>query len=189
MKLTLTKKLINTTSKIANSFEKCEAYWKRSGLNFTFRGVKFLLDRYGITFGQLRAAQFTGERGVYYCPEEATYYLIQAGLVSAKIITEQNIDELEQKTDELIADWMLNAGSLGFLFIIIMKQLEERHFFTSSAELEMIANTTELSDSLKIVASALTKQTLRDLTLENLVIGSLSENKPIKSFKQINEQH
>lgn len=181
MGLTLRKKSSNTPSIFATSFEKCEAYWKHMGLNFTYRGVKFIVDRYGISFGQLRAAQFFNGERAYYCPEEAAQYLIEAALVSSKKFTASEVEAIDEETDKIITDWMLHCGSLSLLFIILIQQLEERHFFMSAAEMEMIANTTALSNSSETAALHLSKTTLITLNQQTVVTGNILHGLPTKS--------
>lgn len=181
MGLTLRKKSSNTPSIFATSFEKCEAYWKHMGLNFTYRGVKYIADRYGISFGQLRAAQFFNGERPYYCPEEATQYLIEAALVSSKKFTASETEAIDEETDKIMAGWMIHCGSLSLLFIILIQQLEERHFFMSAAEMEMIANTTELSNSSKTAALHLSKTTLISLSQLTYITGSILHEQPIRS--------
>ena len=184
---TLRKKSSNTPSIFATSFEKCEAYWKHMGLNFTYRGVKYIVDRYGISFGQLRAAQFFNGEKPYYCPEEAAQYLIEAALVSSKKFTACDTASIDEETDKIISDWMRHCGSLSILYVILIKQLEERHFFMSAAEMEMIANTTQLSNSLQTAASHLMKMTLISLTRQITNTGSILREMHTRNSGRMNK--
>lgn len=124
-----------TTQEKIDDIEKAV---KRLNLNYNFKVIKTLLDIENISFGQLRCAQFYNGNDYYYDTNRAAFYLVLTGLFGSKQIDDITSDESLDKTYKILDNWQEKYGDLAFLYLQLIKQLEERHFFMDSAGLTML---------------------------------------------------
>lgn len=152
----------NTTD---NAFEKAERVVQHLNLQYNFRCVKYLLDVENIGIGQLRTAQFFNGKDYYLDFNRSAYLLVKAGLIGSKQFTTESAT-LEDRIYEILDNWQELFGSLLSLHILLIKQLDERHFFIESAAVEnlqksLMNSTPFISDLLK----KLTAQTEQEETI------------------------
>lgn len=122
-----------------------EKKFKRLNLQFTFRGLKYVLEHENTTLTLLRCAQFLDENGNEVIDvHRATFLLIQAGLISSKQESVQDIDKLEEHTYKIMEDWQ-KKYDLCTLFIQLALQLEKDHFFMSSTTMTLLKTASKLS--------------------------------------------
>ena len=141
----MTKKLRNTTYFSADFLEKCRSLSKQLGLTFNFRSVKYLLDNYDISFGQLKNAAFYATNGPYINIEEACIYLIKAGLIGSQQITPMNYDEMNYKVAHILHHWPRRDKGFIVLHKVLIEQCEQRHHFFKPAK-----QNTEIDDLFKL---------------------------------------
>ena len=159
-----------TKPEIDNSIDEVEQAARKLGLEYNFECIKFLLDIEKISFGQLRCAQFFNGHDYYYDTNRAAYYLVLAGLVGSKQEDKHNTEALETHTYKILNNWLENYGSLALLYLLLIKQLEERHFFIDSATLTMLEKM-NLSNSYKsctdLIKSVLAQEMETTLVVQN----------------------
>lgn len=128
----------HTPPAVDTEIEDIEAAAQHLGLSYNFECVKYLLDIEKISFGQLRCAQFFNGTEYYYDTNRAAYYLVLAGLIGSGQEDKNNYEALEVHTYAILDTWQEKYGDLVLLYIQLIKQLEERHFFITSATLETL---------------------------------------------------
>lgn len=157
----MTKKLRNAAYFSADFLEKCRSLSKQLGLTFNFRSVKYLLDNYDISFGQLKSAAFYSTKGPYIDVEEACIYLIKAGLIGSQQITQMNYDEMNHKVAHILHNWPRQDKGFNILHKVLIEQCEQRHHFFKPAE-----QNTEMTDLFKLFK-------LLDITPPQLTVPKL----------------
>ena len=84
------------------------------GLNWTFRSIEFIVNREGITFNQLRSCVFRNkDNEVKYDVEQATKYLIAAGLVNPKTCTPDDYKSCIEKAYDIMEDCIVTGKQIG----------------------------------------------------------------------------
>lgn len=156
------KKAHNTAPFSADFLESCRSMGKQLGLSFTFRSAKYLLDFYGISFGQLKTASFYAANGPYIDKKEACIYLIKAGLIGSKQITPTTYNRMDKTVNSIIRKWPKCDVGLEILHKVLIEQCEERHHFFKPA-----AQNNELDDLFKLFS-------LLDINPPQLGINRLS---------------
>lgn len=108
------------------------------GLNWTFRSIRYVIDKENIGFAQLRSCVYMlNGRGVFDFIKSVTV-LLKAGLVGSKQFKETDTDALEDRAYEIIEDWRNNIGSISSLHIMIINQMETKHFFMGSTDMKIL---------------------------------------------------
>ena len=121
-----------------NAYDQAMERLNSYGLNWTFRSIRYTIDRENVSFGQLRSCVYMqGDRGVYDILR-STITLIKAGLVGSRQLDENLDKELTLKAYEIVEDWRMNVGSVGILHICIISIMETRHFFMGSQEMKIL---------------------------------------------------
>lgn len=164
------KKYEYTKPAVDTSLDNIEHAVRKLGLEYNFECIKYLLDIEQISFGQLRCAQFFNGHDYYYDTNRAAYYLVLAGLVGSKQEDKHNTEALEAHTYKILNNWLENYGSLSLLYLLLIKQLEDRHFFIDSATLMMLEKM-NLSNSFKsckeLIKSVLAQEMETTLVIQN----------------------
>lgn len=156
-----------------DSFKKAEAACNRLGLDYNFRSVKFLLDNEGITFGQLRVAQFfcNGKPIIDYVL--GAYYLVLAGLAGSSKL--ESTDAIYKRAEDIMFNWQNNIGSPELLWIILIYKVENLHFFIDS--LDIVDLPMEYKTGNQIL-----RQSKMMKILQNQSIGVVLQTIRIKNF-------
>lgn len=161
----------HTPPVIDTEIEDIEAAAQRLGLSYNFECVKHILDIEKISFGQLRCAQFFNGTEYYYDTNRAAYYLVLAGLIGSKQEDKTNFEALEAHTYAILDAWQEKYGDLVLLYIQLIKQLEEHHFFITSATLEILEKMSS-SSSYKsydaLIKSVLAQEMKERIQLSNM---------------------
>lgn len=110
---------------------------RKLNLFYNFEAVKYILDIEQISIGQLRCAQFFNGHEYYTDYNRAAYYLVLAGLIGSKQESKTDTEALEQHTYKILDNWQ-KKYDLCLLYLQLIKQLEERHFFADSATLTVM---------------------------------------------------
>lgn len=109
------------------------------GLNWTFRSIEFIVNREGITFNQLRSCVFRNkENEVKYDVEQATKYLIAAGLVNPKTCTPDDYKECLERAYDIMEEWREGFGFIGILQILLINVMEKKHFFMGTQDIKIL---------------------------------------------------
>lgn len=130
----MTKIKLDAPSFSPNFLKDCSSLSKHLLLTFNFRSIKFLLDAYGISFGQLKIGAFYSPLGPYIDKREAVVYLLKAGLVGSKQITPETYDRLDEKVRSILAKWPKQDKDLTVLHDCLITQCKERHHFFMPAK-------------------------------------------------------
>lgn len=121
-------KLNESTFNIA--LEKLSSY----GLNWTFRSINYILNTCKVSFGQLRSCVYIKDGQGYFDYIKSTMHLIKAGLIGSKQFKETDADKLEDRAYDIIEDWRDNFGFIGTLHLLIIHEMETKHFFMGTAD-------------------------------------------------------
>lgn len=108
------------------------------GLSWTFRSIRYVIDREGIGFSQLRGCVYFKDNQAYFDFMRSVIALIKAGLVGSKQIQESDAKALEDRAYEIIEDWRENIGSLQSLHLMLINIMETRHFFMGMADMKIV---------------------------------------------------
>jgi hypothetical protein len=122
------KKLNESTFNIA--MEKLNSY----GLNWTFRSINYVLNTCNVSFGQLRSCIYIKDGQGYFDYIKSTMYLIQAGLVGSGQFKENEAKKIEDRAYEIIEDWRETFGFIGTLHLLLIHEMETKHFFMGTAD-------------------------------------------------------
>ena len=155
-----------------NAFKKAERVIQHLNLQFNFRCVKYLLDVENIGIGQLRTAQFFNGKDYYLDFNRSAYLLVKAGLIGSKQFATES-DALEDRIYEILDNWQELFGSLLSLHVLLVKQLEERHFFIESAAVENLQ--TSLTSSTPFIKDLLKKLTAQ-AKQETMIISTMHKH-------------
>lgn len=118
----------------ANIYKLAKAKLDEYGLKWTFRSINYILNTCNVSFGQLRSCVFVRDEQAYFDYFKATMLLIKAGLVGSKQYNENQKEELENKAYDIIEDFRETVGFVGTLHILIIQEMEEKHFFMGMAD-------------------------------------------------------
>lgn len=107
------------------------------GLNWTFRSIRYVIDKENIGFAQLRSCVFMiGDRAVFDFLK-AAIILIKAGLIGSKQFKENEEAGLIQRAYEIVEDWRETVGSVSSLQVMMIHVMEEKHFFMGMGEMKI----------------------------------------------------
>lgn len=172
------KKYRRTQQERPIEIEDLEKAVARLNLSYNFGCVKFILDTEKISFGMLRCAQFFNGTDYYYDYNLAAYHLVRAGLIGSEQESIKDLDALEAHTYKILDYWLANYGDLAGLYLQLIKQLEERHFFMTSATSEMIQKLS-LRSSYKSYAEL----------MNSLVVQGINEQMQLNHMQNTLMQH
>lgn len=156
---------------VDEKLDSIEKAVRRLNLQYNFKAMKTLLDVENITFGLLRCAQFYDGNNFLQDTNLATYYLVLAGLYGSGQIADITSDESKDAAYKILDNWQDKYGSLTFLFLLLIKQLEERHFFMDSTELEMIqkiSSNNSYKSYVELISSVLTQELRETLQVRHI---------------------
>ena len=104
------------------------------GLSWTFRSIEYVINKENIGFGQLRSCVYMKSGQAVFDYVKSVLLLVKAGLVGSKQINESDVKALDDKAWEIIEDWRNEFGYLGTLHILIINQMETKHFFMGTQD-------------------------------------------------------
>lgn len=104
------------------------------GLKWTFRSINYVLNTCNVSFGQLRSCIYLKDGQGYFDYIKSTMYLIKSGLVGSGQMTENDTDRLENRAYDIIEDWRNSFGFIGTLHLLIIHEMETKHFFMGTAD-------------------------------------------------------
>ena len=161
---------------VENKLDIIEEAARHLGLSYNFGCVKYILDKENISFGQLRCAQFFNGHDYYYDVNRAAYYLVLAGLVGSGQDTGEDHEALEKHTYKILDDWASNIGDIALLYLQLIKQLEERHFFITGATLEIMEQISSMNSykSYNELIKSMIAQTMIERHKETSILTSLA---------------
>ena len=108
------------------------------GLEWTFRSIEYVINKENLSFGQLRSCVYMRDGSTVFDHVKSTILLVKAGLVGSKQIEETKAKELEDRAFEIIEDWRSTFGYIGTLHILIINQMESKHFFMGARDQAVI---------------------------------------------------
>lgn len=121
-----------------DAYNKALEHLNSYGLNWTFRSIRYVIDKEHIGFAQLRSCvYFEGNRG-YFDYLRSVMSLIKAGLVGSKQVPDTDAKALEDRTYDIIEDWRNEVGSLPCLHLLLIHVMETRHFFMDMADMKIV---------------------------------------------------
>lgn len=127
------------------------------GLNWTFRSIRYIIDKENIGFAQLRSCvHMVGDRAVFDFLKSAIF-IIKAGLIGSKQLKETDTQALEDKAYEIVEDWRENVGSISSLHIMLINVMERKNFFMGTADLKILQHL-----SLKNFEKSLVSQMIQE---------------------------
>ena len=116
------------------AMEKLSSY----NLKWTFRSINYILNTCNVSFGQLRSCVYIKDGQGYFDYIKSSLYLIKAGLVGSGQYKETDTDKLDNRAYDIIEDWRDNFGFIGTLHLLIIHEMEIKHFFMGTADLAVI---------------------------------------------------
>jgi len=122
------KKLNESTFNLA--MDKLASY----NLKWTFRSINYILNTCNVSFGQLRSCVYIKDGQGYFDYIKSTLYLIKAGLIGSGQYKETEADKLDNKAYDIIEDWREAFGFIGTLHLLIVHEMEVKHFFMGTAD-------------------------------------------------------
>lgn len=109
------------------------------GLNWTFRSIEYIVNREGLTFNQLRSCVFRNkDNEVKYDVEQATKYLLAAGLVNPRTCTDEDYKACIEKAYDIMEQWREEFGFIGILHILLVNVMEKKHFFMGTQDVKIL---------------------------------------------------
>lgn len=108
------------------------------GLDWTFRSIEYTINKENISFGQLRSCVYVQDGNSVFNYIKSTLLLIKAGLVGSKQFKESDREALDNKAYEILEDWRSHFGYVGTLHLLIINQMETKHFFMATPDLAVI---------------------------------------------------
>lgn len=121
-------KLNESTFNLA--LEKLSSY----RLKWTFRSINYILNTCNVSFGQLRSCVYIKDGQGYFDYIKSCMYLIKAGLIGSEQFKETDTDSIENRTYDIIEDWRDSFGFIGTLHLLIIHEMETKHFFMGTAD-------------------------------------------------------
>lgn len=121
-------------------------------LNWNFRSIKYILNTLNISMGQLRSCVYVKNGYPVFDYLESTVNLIKAGLIGSKQFSESDVEKLEDRAYEIIEEWADHGWFIGTLHLMIINQMETKHFFMDTQDLRVInhLNSKNLQSDLAI---------------------------------------
>ena len=124
-------------------------------LEWTFRSVNYVLNKENVSFGQLRSCVYVIDERAAFDYIRSTLTLIKAGLVGSKQIHENEYKKLEDRAFEILEQWRERIGFIGTLHLLIIKEMETKHFFMGTPDLEVIGHLNSLGLQKDLVTNIL----------------------------------
>ena len=144
-----------------DTYNKAMIRLRSYNLEWTFRSINYVLNKENVSFGQLRSCVYIQNGQGVFDYIKSTMILIKAGLVGSKQIPESNPQGLEDRAYDIIEDWRDTFGFIGTLHLLIIKTMEEKHFFMGTAD--------------QAVLNHLSSKNLQTDLIKNLVMEDLEE--------------
>lgn len=107
-------------------------------LNWNYRSIRYVINNLNIGLGQLRSCVYVKNGCPMFDYIESTINLIKAGLIGSKQYKETQTDEIENRAFEIIDEWANNGLFIGTLHLMIINQMETKHFFMGMQDLRVI---------------------------------------------------
>lgn len=127
--IVVNEELYNKALETLNSF----------GLEWTHRSIDFVLNKENISFGQLRSCVYSIDGSAVFNYSRSVKTLIKAGLIGSKQFNSTQTNELEDKAYDIMEKWRDSFGGyLGTLHLLIINQMETKHFFMDSQDMAVI---------------------------------------------------
>ena len=130
----------NTDKVNEEAFNEANDKLNSYGLEWNFRSINYVLNKENISFGQLRSCVYLVNNSPVFDYIKSTLTLIKAGLIGSKQVKESEYKLLENKAYEIIEDWRSNIGFIGTLHILIIKVMEDKHFFMGDHEIKIVSH-------------------------------------------------
>lgn len=117
-----------------------EAMEKLKSLNlaWTYKSINMIVRNENLSFNQLRSCVYMNKnKEGYYDLYKSVYLLIKSGLIGSNqlSITDKTIDT---KVEEIIENWRSEIGFIGILHILMIKQMEDKHFFINKPSMKVL---------------------------------------------------
>lgn len=142
------------------ALEKLSSY----GLEWTFRSIDYILNKENVSFGQLRSCVYQQGKQAVLNYLKSTIYLIKAGLIGSKQFKPEETEKLDNRAFEIMEDWR-NAGFYtGTLHLMIINQMETKHFFMGSPDQGVMRHLVQKNlqkDLVKVMAADQKEQVTR----------------------------
>lgn len=107
-------------------------------LNWNFRSIRYIINTLNISLGQLRSCVYVKNGYPVFDYLESTINLIKAGLIGNKQYTELSDKDIENRAYEIIEEWAEHGWFIGTLHLMIINQMETKHFFMDTQDLRVI---------------------------------------------------
>lgn len=117
-----------------STFNMAMAKLASYNLKWTFRSINYVLNTCNVSFGQLRSCVYLRDGQGYFDYIKSTMYLIKAGLVGSGQYKETETGKLEDRAYDIIEDWRECFGFIGTLHLLIIHEMETKHFFMGTAD-------------------------------------------------------
>lgn len=138
-------------------YNQAENLFNTFNLEFTYKSLRYILNKENISLGQLRSCVYINKdtNQAYFDYIQSTLILIKAGLVGASSEQNPDIKKLEDKAYELLDTWRVNFGSVISLHLMIIKCLEDNHFFIQEPDLKVMSHLSYKSLQKDIISNIL----------------------------------
>lgn len=146
--------------------KKLESY----NLEWTFRSIRYILNKENTSFGQLRSCVYIQDGQGVFDYIRSVLLLIKAGLVGSKQFSEAD-SKLEDKAYDIMEDWRENFGSISSLHLLIIYIMEQKHFFIGNQD--------------QTVMTVLSSRNLETDLISNIKMEDLEEK--IKQLQALSE--
>lgn len=110
-------------------------------LNWSYRSIKYIINTLNISLGQLRSCVYVKNGYPVFDYIESTINLIKAGLVGSNQFKETDDDAMLDRAYEIMDEWSNNGWFIGTLHLMIINQMETKHFFMGTQDLRVINHT------------------------------------------------
>lgn len=128
-------------------------------LDWTFRSINYILNKENVSFGQLRSCVYLKDGQGVFDYIKSTLYIIKAGLVGSKQYRETEVQALEDRAYDIIEDWRNTFGYIGTLHLLLIHEMETKHFFMGTADQAVLSHLSYKNSQTDLV---------RNLQLEDL---------------------
>lgn len=139
-----------------------ERLLKSWDLHFSFKGWDMCVNRENVSLAQLRAAKFEGKDDTITNVELAVKILLKCGLI---VNFNGNNEALENRVLECMEEWRREVGSVDILHMILIRIMEEKHFFMAGQDMVILMSLAEdkMDKALKeCLARSLTSEQQRE---------------------------
>lgn len=156
-------KVLDVVDSEANEREYVKALEVLSSykLKWTLRSVDYVVNTQNISLGQLRSAVYVVDGYPVFNFVRATIDLIKAGLIGSKQYKETDDEDMIERAYEIMEDWMDNGWFIGTLHLLIINQMETKHFFMGMRDL--------------VVTSHLSSKNLQTDLVSNLINADIED--------------